>query len=848
MFRYRLAGAVCALPACSAVHSQTRDVNLPAGDLKPALDMYLAQSGLQLLYSTADVLGVATNGARGALTPEQTLQALLNGSNLLVRRGADGAFVIFRGTVLDVPAQDMVEALGAFTFATGLRVVVPPDAKGLRSNALKGLYEVREALRQLIAGTSLELVSDVGGILTLRRQVSASLNTVTVTAQKRPEAAQSVPIAMTAFSAKMLEASRVQNLRDVAGQTPGLLVSAFSQNSPTLAIRGISNTFSQIGVNKPVAVVVDDVFIPRNSAASFELFDLDSVAVLKGPQGTLFGRNVTGGAIVLNTRSPSLVEREIEAQVTTGSLNERKFNGLLNLPLNDSVALKFSASLRDRDGYGVDRLTGKQEDDIHSRNSRAQLLLKPGVDLEAVVSVDHSDDWNGGRTLSSTTLGNDGNPRTSELGVNQGFNRAISGASVKVNWKLGTGEVTSITAYRKSQSTEDYSGVGANYSFLTTGSQSVVNDSDQISTFSQELRYASPKWNFGDFITGLYYMNEDGARQVATRGLAARTGTLASSILAQQQVSTVSYAVFADGVAHLTSTVDLTAGLRYTRDAKAAILSRSDLVLPANTFITNGENAAWAEPTPRLVLSWKPTSAMLAYSSVTRGFTAGGFNADAATSSIFKTPFNPEYVTNYETGLKSQWLQNRLRFNASLYQMDYKDKQELVFNSLTNILTIVNASRATVKGAELEFAYKPVRWLDLSAGYSRIDGVYDSFVVGAVNNSGNPLSSAPRNQFTASANINMPLDSGGYLVGAANYAWRDTYNTGAANDPNLQIPSYDLTNFNLGYESSDRSWRLVGWVNNASDTAYIQTRSTQVVRAEYLGEPRTYGVTLTLKF
>lgn len=849
-FRRRWVSALCALVvwgAAGAAFAQGADVNIPAGELKAALDAYAAQSGAQLLYNAADVKGVATAGARGALSQEQALKALLGDSGLLVRREPGGAFVVFKGIWLDLPAQDLAEALAALAAKTGLRIVVPPEAKGLRSNALKGAYEAREALRQLIANTGLELGGDDGGTVTLRRTAEVSLSSVTVTAQKRPQAAQSVPIAISTLSAKALEASRVQNLADVARMTPGLLVSAFSQNSPTLAIRGINNTFSQIGVSKPVAVVVDDVFIPRNSAASFELFDLESLAVLKGPQGTLFGRNVTGGAIVLATRQPSTEEREFEVQGTLGSFNERKFSGLVNLPLSDTAALKLTTSVRDRDGYGVDRLTGKMEDDIHSRNYRAQLLLKPANGLEAMLTLDHSDDWNGGRTLSSNTLGDDGDRRTSEVGVDQGFNRGISGLSARLNWKLDAGEVTSVTAYRKSQSTEDYSGVGANYVFLTTGSQSVTRDADQIGTFSQELRYASPKWGWGDFVTGLYYMRENGSRQLAVRGLTARTGALASSTLAEQQVDTTSAALFADGTVHLLPTLDLTAGLRYTRDEKTANLTRSDLARPTNNFSVSGANASWSEVTPRVVLSWSPERHLMAYASATRGFTAGGFNGDASTAAIFRTPFNPEYVTNHELGFKSQWLGNRLRVNASLYQMDYTDKQELVNNSVTGVLTIVNASRATVSGGELDLAYRPVAWLDLTGGYSRINGRYDSFVVGTVNNSGNPLSSAPRNQYSLGANLNLPLASG-FLVGALNYSWRDTYNTGAANDPNLQIPSYGLTSFNLGYESADRVWKLIAWVGNAANTPLILTRSTQVVRAEYLAEPRTYGLSLSAKF
>uniref|UniRef100_UPI00258FC95F TonB-dependent receptor n=1 Tax=uncultured Massilia sp. TaxID=169973 RepID=UPI00258FC95F len=566
-----------------------------------------------------------------------------------------------------------------------------------------------------------------------------------------------------------------------------------------------------------------------------------------GPQGTLFGRNVTGGAIVINTRQPDPAGFAAEAEVIAGNHGERQLRGLVNAPLGEGAALKLSTSVRRRDGLGRDRLSGAEQDDIDSQNFRAQAFVRVASNLDATISADYSDDRNGGRTLSSDTLGADGDVRTSELGVEQRFARIISGASAKLVLRLPAGELTSISAWRKSQSGEDYSGVGASYTFLTSGSQSLTRDADQVRTISQELRYASPRWARGDFVAGLYYADEDGARQLGTRGLAARTGALTSATLAEQTVDSRSVAVFADGVLHLAPRLDLTMGARYTRDRKRASLVRTDQLRPTASFSVQGLSHEWSEVTPRVVLGWTPRTGLLAYLSATRGFTSGGYNADASSSAAFRTPFDPETVNNFELGLKSQWLQNRLRLNASLFRMKYRDKQELVNNTLTGILTIVNAGRASVDGSEVELAYKAASWLDLSASAAWLDGRYDRFAVATVNNTGNPLSNAPRRQAGVAANLSYPV-SFGHLVGAASYAWKDSYNTGAANDPNLQLPAYGLANMSAGVESPDRSWRLLAWIKNANDTTYLLTRSTQVVRARYAGEPRTFGLSLTGRF
>lgn len=783
-----LIGALCAMTICGSVHAQSQALDIPPGELKPALDQYAQQTGVQLLYRVDDVQGRRSSGVQGQRDRQQALDALLAGTGLSVRQD-NGAMVIFR------------EAAGSSA---------PTPKAGA-------------------AGQDNEL------------------NTVTVTAQKRAQSAQDVPIAMTALSARSLEAHRVQNLQDVARLTPGLLVSSFSQANPTIAIRGVSNTFSQIGVNKPVGVFVDDVFIPRNSAAAFELFDLESIAILKGPQGTLFGRNVTGGAIVITTQRPDPGQFAAEGEIVAGNHGERQVKGLLNVPLGEQTAIKLSASSRQRDGIGRDRLTGREQDDIDSQNFRAQLLTRLTPDLQATFSADYGKDSNGGRTLSSDTLGNDGDVRTSELGVDQGYDRTIKGVSARLVWQLPAGELTSITAWRESAASEDYSGVGANYTFLTSGSQSITHDADDIRTFSQELRYASPKWARGNFVAGLYYADEDGARLLGTDGLAARTGVLASSTLAEQQVDSRSVGVFGDGVLHLNPALDLTLGARYTRDRKTASLLRSDLLRPTNSFRVEGLSRTWSEVTPRAVLTWRPAAGMMGYLSATRGFTSGGFNADAATAAAFRSPFDPETVDNYELGMKSQWLDNRLRFNASLFRMNYRNKQELIFNNLTAVLNIFNAGKATVDGSEIELAYKPVRWLDLSANFAYLDGRYDQFVLGNVNNSGNPMSNSPRRQAGVAADLRYPV-SFGTLVASASYAWKDTYNTGAANDPNLQLAAFGLANLSAGIESLDGRWRLVAWVKNANDTEYSLTRSTQVVRARYVGEPRTQGLSLTGRF
>ncbi|MCX6954592.1 MAG: TonB-dependent receptor [Verrucomicrobia bacterium] len=795
ILRLAFAAMVCLLAPLHAAEA-TKPFDIPSADAVVSLKHYAQQSGVELLYSTREVEGAKTNAVKGAFTPLEALGRLLDGTELASSvTKANGAVAITRR-----PPPNAVRA-------------APPAAARPDEPVQMGKFDV------------------------------------TVTVQKRPQSAQDVPISMTSLSGYEIERYRIETARDLSRLAPNLLVSSFSQGSPTLAIRGASNTFSQIGVNKPVAVVVDDVFAPRNTVATFELFDLDSVQVLRGPQGTLFGRNVTGGAIVFNTRQPSLSARETEAQLDYGNFNSLRLQGMISAPLTEKIAAKLTVLQHTHDGFGRDRLTGQEEDDQDGSGVRGQLLLRPVAPLKILLSGDYSDDRNGGRTLSSRGLGADGDRRTSELGYPQSFARTMWGLSAHVDWTHSFGDFASITAYRESRSADDYSGVGTSYQFLTAGSQAVSRDLDHPGTFTEELRYASPRGDRFDFVSGIYYLNEDGYRNLTSRAFAARTGALVTNQVASQHVDSRSAAAYLDGVVHLLPALDLTLGGRYTVDRKEASVVKSDAFVAANTFTSSGLSKRWSEFTPRAVLTWAVQPKLRLYASATRGYTAGGFNADAATAAILARPFDPETVTNYEVGVKSSFWGDRLRANVTVFREKYADKQELYFDTLTRILTIVNASKATMKGAEIETRYTPVAGLNLTAAYGLLDASYDTFVVpGVLNYTGNPLGSAPKHKLSLGADYEYRWTGVGFLSATAAYSDTASYYTGATKDPNLFVPSYALVNASLGYQTPDRKWRISLWGRNLGNTDYLLTPSTQVVLAEYLGDPRTYGVSVGVRF
>lgn len=761
-------------------------------------------------------------------------------------------------TAVSIPSQDLGSALTQLGRDSGREIIFSTDlVRGLRAPSVSMTGEAEQILSALLAQSGLTWRRAGSGALVVERGRgsadagdTSTLEEVVVTAQRREERGQDVPVAVTAFGRDSIDAYRLESLRDVSRLTPGLLVSAFNQSSPTVAIRGANNTFTQVGANKPVQVVLDDVFIPRNSAVTFELFGLNSIQVLKGPQGTLFGRNVTGGVILLDTGQPQFAENAARVRGTVGDYGLRAFEGLTDLALNDRVSVRLAGAIKQRDGFGEDRLTGAEQDDLDSASVRGQLRVQVTPTLEALIGADYADDRNGGRTLSSKGVGNDGDRRTSELGQPQRFARTQGGVSARLYWDVLGGEVTSITAWRQSQSGELYSGVGANYRFLTgTQSQAISDDADDVGSFTQELRFASPLWDRGNFILGAFYSDEDADRILKSQAFAAGTGALVTNQVADQSVESRSLAVFADGTVHLPADLDLTLGVRYTEDRKRASLIRSDLIRPVNGFSGLGLEREWSEITPRAVLNWKPTTDILAYVSYARGYTAGGFNTEAATLAALTAAFDPETVDNTELGLKTDWLDNRLRVNLAVFRLEYQDKQELFFNNVTRVLNITNAAEATVEGGEAEVRFQASDWLTLNATYGRLESQYDAFVIpGGATYTGNALGSSPEEKVSFSADARAPLGGWGEVFGTAIYSRTSAYNTGAAADPNLVIPAYDLVNLSAGIEPADGRWRLTAFVRNLEDTEYVLTPSTQTVLAEYLGEPRTAGVSLDWRF
>jgi iron complex outermembrane receptor protein len=760
----------------------------------------------------------------------------------------------------DIPAQDIPAAVSAFAHQSGLQVIAPADFPASAKNRpVKGAIDVRVALKKLIAGTGLEIASDKGNVIVLRMAGAENVQDVAtsdggsedilVTAQRRPERARDVPISITVVGQQTIEKARINQLQDLSRITPGLLVSNFSTGSPVIAVRGSTNTFSQIGVDKPVGIFIDDVYIPRNSASTFQLFGLNSIQVLRGPQGTLFGKNVTGGALVFDTGRPNYGQSAMRMRVTGGSYRDAELDTLADFDFSDNAAGRIALSVRRHDGWGSDRLTGQELDNLDSVNTRGQLRFRLSDRLEALVGGDYATDGAGGRTLSSIGAGNDTNPRTAESGTPQNFDRAVYGSSARLFLDTGMGEVTSVTAWRGSHSADIYSNVAANYIFLTgTQSQALTDDRDHVSSFSQEIRLASPNWRQGRFVAGIYLASDVSSRRLNMTALAAKSGKLITNQLWQGRALSQTAAGFIDGTLNLTSFLSVTGGARYTWDHKQVDIAFSNLINGAGNFAENDATRNWSQFTPRASLQLKPVRSTMLYVTYSRGYTAGGFNTQAATKAAFNAAFEPERLENFEGGIKTALLDGRLTADLAGFVSKYRNKQELYFDNVTRILNITNAGQATIHGIEAQVGVKPTTWATLTGTYGWLDTEYDDFIIpGGAVLTGNRLGSSPTNKASAMLDIDAPL---GHvrLIGNAVYSYTPQYFTGATQDTTLSVPAYSLVNGSIGVATVDRRYSITVFVRNLLDKNYVLIPSNQVVRGQYLGEPRIIGGSLSARF
>ncbi|MGE6696410.1 TonB-dependent receptor [Hyphomonas sp. NPDC076900] len=734
---------------------------------------------------------------------------------------------------------------------------------------------------------------------------------VIITTQKTEENLQSAPLAVTAFSGAELESRGIVDLKGITERSPGFTMGEFNPGQTQLYIRGIGSNEDAAGGDQSVVVFLDEAYIGRSAGQDLDLFDIERVEVLRGPQGTLFGRNVVGGVVNVITKKPhDTFEAAVEG--TVGTYNLQTLRGKVNIPLSDTVFTKFSFSKRDRDGYIKNRIydivpeiTGldvpRNLRNIDKFNARAGLrwLAADNVDVNITASystVDeqaangHSVDGTPATPLALSQLipGYEDSYRyvaVTDAGV---FENEVYGLVANVEWSISdTLTFNSITSYRDvsadhvpgniiaSQADIDYAMRTIALGQLAITGANYYTDASE--TLTQELRlgYAGDRINA---VGGLYYLEEDARRNECMSLSVFPLPTLPSYQTNPNNLSgcdnaknlTTSAAVFGQVTYNFTDRVSVVAGGRYTADEKhnRQIGNASPAASgPTENFNTD-VTADWDAFTGKIGVNFQATDDIFLYGVISEGYKSGGFGPGlSTTASQAATPFDPEFATMMELGAKSEWFNNNLRLNLAYSDTDYDDLQILQLMvpadapaGTPGILLTQNAASAKIKAIEAEFIWAVTKNLTLSGNYAHLDSEYTDFFVPAgyrppsdlpvdTSRSGNPLRNAPENAYNLNIRYTIDLPGGSELALLVDHRHKDT----AYQDPDAlefaAVPEHDLTDFSATWTNAMRNLDVTVFGTNVFDEDYaIHNYPVSGNGVALAGAPQMFGLRVGYRF
>ncbi|GAA5185921.1 TonB-dependent receptor [Ferrimonas gelatinilytica] len=689
------------------------------------------------------------------------------------------------------------------------------------------------------------------------------LEVIQVRSQKRVQNQQEVPIAMTAVSEADIERLGATEVKDIQFATPNFTVTGSDPGIQSFGIRGVADRGRNPGYDLRVGVYVDGVWVGKAAAANQSALDVQTIEILRGPQGTLFGKNTVAGAVNITTIRPS-EDFSGYLQAELGNYGHTRFKASVNGGLTDGLSGKLSLSTFDRDGY-VDNVYAdapvKEYNDKAERAGRGQLLWQAGERTEVLFTYDHFENSfyfsGGGEAINDPVA-----PEPYKINVNEATRYdidGVGGGSVHITHSFDNEfELTSISAYRY----EKYGYVDNDEDMtpLKVGTSGITSDGNH---FSQELRIASPLYDNFNYVLGLYYLDQEtkggGDAFVNLSWLTGGAVPIESYDMSYRaKVDTEAYAAFGHANWFFTDSLQLTGGVRYTHENKAVNYSIFD---PLGVFFANGstqEDRSVDDWSPKVSLNWFVNEDNMLYVGYSRAFKSGGYNTDFI-ADLSALEFDDEKVDAYELGMKNTFFDNTLRFNWAIYDAEYQDLQVLAQTPLADrdgsIITITNAGRLTSRGFEMDLQWQALDSLQLWTSYGYTDSKFDEYLGCAQSDnpngdcSGNVAPEAPKHNFNVGAEFYYPTDSGDFYVNA-NYFWRDKMFSNANNEPEFENEAFHELSGQIGWKSASGAWNVYAWGKNLTDDTF-QTYNTRTFlgadRTVY-NAPRMVGITARWNF
>ena len=730
---------------------------------------------------------------------------------------------------------------------------------------------------------------------------AGTLETVIITATKRPQPLQSTPIAISVINGSSLEEANVNTLGAVTAQTPTVNFRTNASNKDTaLFIRGVGTISTSPGVEPTVSTVLDGVVTSRPGQATMDLLDIDRVEILRGPQGTLFGKNASAGVINIVSKAPAkATERYIDLSWLQG--NERRIRVGASGELSEGVLRGSVSGMAGKfDGNVTNVADGSKVNGYDRSGVRGRLEITPNRDLKVTLLADYmkaNDDTPTGVVVGTTTTAY----ATGTVAQNPLFaaalvpviagpsNRQInsdlhtrvadtnSGLSAQVDWDLkGAGQLTSITAYRSWKNTQfqDQDRIGTVYRQFPSIHDRGDLDFEQK---SQELRIASPKGGFVDYVAGVFYLQaktdeqyrRDVTRCAATTATALPSGLIPCSAgsstsdngVANYGVDNKSLSVFGEGTFNFTESLRGIAGLRYTADdlsyyhGRVATATGVPGVQPTRATVTGStsENAVSGRLGPQYAIN----KDVMAYATLSRGYKGPAYNVFFNMGPTQDNVLRPETSNSFEAGLKSTLMDNRLRLNVALFKTDYANYQANVPDLVNGVIVtrLINAGDVSTKGIEMDLTARVTPQLNVSAGLANIIARVSNFACPpaaaiSCNINGKPLPFSPDWKGNVRVKYTMPVSDAMTLDLNAEYNWQSEVQYDLAQSPDAIQGAYGILNLSAGLAHTG-GWRVALLVKNALNKSYasfLQNSGSNINRYVPRDDQRYVGVNARYDF
>ena len=677
------------------------------------------------------------------------------------------------------------------------------------------------------------------------------LKDIIVSAQRREEYLQNVPISISIFNESQIKERGINRLIDLQYAVPNFFFGDGGFNKKSVSsIRGIAGYTRASGVEKRANYYLDDAYMGRSISIGMDLFDIERIEILKGPQGTLFGKNTISGAISITTRKPNN-KWEASVSADAGNFNYYNANVILNLIKENMLFTRLSVKASSRDGYITNLYNNKDMNGLNILGGRLQLRYLPNPNLDIILSMNTFRDRRDPRSVAIPIEGPAYDLAPGPHEVTSDFpeyeNRDIYGFNLNMTYHLQDNyNLKSITSYRNTENNQ-----GLDHDALPIY---LANELVELKDyhFTQELRLTSPLFEKYNFVSGLFYFYQKADLDLQVRGSADMPGLPNWNLDLYGPVTTNSIAWYIHGNFQLLNNLLLFGGLRYTYEYKT--IKWDQFSDPA--FYPNIENFTDTYSkgifSPQVGLKYLPDNDIMIYAKASWGYKSGGWS-NFTVNIVDKIKLKPEYSISYEAGLKLSAFDNRIIINTAAFLSKFDDYQTETWlpKGIYEYPSYTNAAEVTSKGLEIDLIVSPIVNLSILSSLGYVKAKYDEFDSPIIekNYTGNRLELAPETEYSLSVEYEIPLINVGTFSLRGNFIHKGDYYWEPSNTDDYYVSAYDLIDGRIGYKTPEGSLGIYLWGKNLTDKLYMLTKSTlPMFKFAWYGMPRTFGIQVSYSF